>query len=293
MRNYQINKWILFPLVTLFFLLGVSCTRRDLDPLPDSNVKVVFDWKKLSAGESAPSKMKLLFYGSDGSVITRESNGGFFEGNLPAGTYSVLVFNEDYQKVTFSNMDGYSTAQAGLSTVPGTTGMLQPSFFYGTGTTSIAVSQFHETTVTLTPAALVKKVKVNFIVTGKTGYISSINGTLSGLSQLVQIAGGTLSNNSGTVSFKAEQQSGTGNYLSTITSWGCAPSSKNTLNMVLNFTDGGSQSSSVDISDALSGWSPAATVSIDIKLDISGDVRSGFTGIVKGWSYTTANTDVE
>lgn len=294
MGNVRIKKWMLLPCMFAFLLVAQGCSKRDLDPVPTTGgVKLTFDWSKLVTGESIPSKMRLYFFGSDGSVVTGESDGKEYTGQLPFGTYQVVACNEDGSNVSISGDTKYSDISAYSPTATKAASyMSQPSYFYGVGLPTITITATSISTSTITPVPLVEKGTILFNITGNVKNVSSISCSLSGLAQSVKIANGELVGTSGLISFSPTAVANTSEYQSAITFWGRAASSTNTLSFQLNFTDGTSQTLSKDISSALTNLSATVAVNVDVDIDITGNATLGFKGTIKDWTSNTVNIEV-
>jgi len=131
MKNSVISKLILLILLGVL-TLNTSCTRRDLElPSGEGTVNITFDWANLYPGEVMPSGMKIYFYGSNGSVITRDCSGSGYSGALPPDTYNVLVYNTGSSNVNYGSLDSYANASLSTPSATKNNYILQPSYAYG------------------------------------------------------------------------------------------------------------------------------------------------------------------
>ncbi len=99
-----------------------SCDYKDLcyDHTHEVTINVVYDWE--NAPEAFPDGMCIYFYNAeDGSFYDRwdfsatKASGTHVQGGqikLPAGTYSVITYNNDTEGVFFSGTDEFSTHTA-------------------------------------------------------------------------------------------------------------------------------------------------------------------------------------
>lgn len=294
MGTYRTHKIILLQLVVLYLLVGGSCTRRELDPLPtEGKVKLSFDWKKLLTGDASPAHMKLYFYGSDGSVISADCSGSGFEGTLPTGTYQVLAYNTDGSQIAFRNQDSYANTQAYVLPRTRADYIEQPFFFYGMAIPEFTVSPGQTSNAPVAPAPLCRKAVVQFAVTGRVEQVASMQCTLSGLAQFINVSSGQAVGQDGTITFTPQLLEGTSNYQATIGFFGALTTSTNTLTVEIGFTDGSSQTLELNVSEAMQHSDSSVVISANVDVDIRGDVQPGFTAVIKGWNYAEEGTDVE
>jgi hypothetical protein len=283
MKNSAISKLIQLILLGVF-TFTTSCTRRDLElPSGEGTVNIVFDWGNLYPGEVMPSGMKIYFYGSNGSVITRDCSGSGYSGTLPTDTYNVLVYNAGSSNVNYSILDNYSNALASVPSVTKSAYLSQPSYAYGVGLSGLTVSSDHSATATMKPLAFVKKADIKINFTGNVSAVSSCSCTVDGLADVVKIATGDIQSTTGAVSFVPAAI--TGGYESVISFFGRTPASSNNISIVLNFTGGGSQIVNVDISSGLAKLSSTVVaVDINLNIDVTGSVAAGFSATLKDWN---------
>lgn len=283
MKSSSISRLFLLILLGVF-TFTTSCTRRDLElPSGEGTVNIVFDWGYLYPGEVMPSGMKIYFYGSNGSVITRDCSGSGYSGTLPADTYNVLVYNAGSSNVNYSSLDNYSNALASVPSVTKSTYLSQPSYAYGVGLPGLAVSSDQTTTATMKPLSFVKKADIKINITGNASAVNSCNCTVDGLADVVKIATGDVQSTTGVVSFVPAAIPG--GFESVISFFGRTPASSNNISIVLNFTGGGSQTVNVDISSGLAKLSSTVVaVYINLTIDVTGSVAAGFSATLKDWN---------
>jgi hypothetical protein len=289
MKNSAINKLIQLILLGVF-TFTTSCTRRDLElPSGEGTVNITFDWANLYPGEVMPSGMKIYFYGSNGSVITRDCSGSSYSGTLPVDTYNVLVYNTGASNVNYNNLDSYANASASALSATKSNYISQPSYAYGVGLPGFKVSPYQTATTTMKPLPFIKKADIKIVFTGNMSAVSSCNCAIDGLADAVKIATGEVQGIASAVSFTPAVIPG--GYESAISFFGHTPAASNNISVVLNFTGGGSQTVNVDISSALSKLSPTViAVDINLTIDVTGSVAAGFSATLKDW--TVVNRDV-
>ncbi len=288
MKKNLRNKLILPVLLIAFIVAESSCTRRKLEsPSGMGTVNITFDWLHLSAGETIPPGMKLCFYNSNGSVITKDCSGTGFSGALPAGTYQVLAYNTDAGGVAYRNLDKYTEAQVYTPSYTKATYISQPLHVYGIGLGSLSVLSDEKVSKVMTPAAFVKKAVIELIVTGQRSAVASTRLTLDGIVQAVNIADGTFPGGAGSLSFVPDATA-TG-FESTVTFFGKDPATANLLTIVVYFTGGGSQIFNIDLTPKLTGVIPI-NMDITVNIAITGSVTGGFQATLSDWSVK--NRDV-
>lgn len=283
MKNSTINTLVLLVLLGVF-AFTTSCTRRELEtPSGEGDVNVVLDWSYLYPGDAMPLGMKLYFYGSNGTVITKDCSGSGYSGVLPADTYNVLVYNAGSSNLSFSSLDYYGTALASVPPISKAVYLLQPSYAYGIGSTGLRVLSNQKSKVTMKPLSFVKKAYLKISLTGNVSAVSSCNCTLNGLANTVKIATGDVQGTTGTIFFTPSAISG--GYGATLSLLGRTASAQNIVSVVLDFTGGGSQTVNVDISSALAKLtSTVVAVDVNLNIDVTGSVAAGFNATLKDWT---------
>lgn len=294
MGTDQINKILLMQLMLIWMLIAGSCTKRHLEELPaEGKVKLTFNWKKLLAGSSAPTKMKLYFYGNNGTVQSVDCGGTAFEGTLPTGTYQLLAYNTDGTQIQFKNQDSYANTQAYTPNLTRTTYINQPFFFYGTGVSELIVSSEQTDSLTIIPKPLSRLATMKFIIIGKVEHIESLQCVLSGLAQSIKIASGEAIGQDGTITFTPQSVPGTNDYQATIGFFGAIPPTINDLTVEINFADGSKGTMNLNISTALQHPDYSTIINTNVEIDIRGDIQTGFIAMIKDWNYTEENENVE
>ena len=121
MSDRDIYVWGLS--LSVFMLLATvvfsSCRKEETDPVVSvGNVRLAYNWDKLPAEIKSGEGMSLRFYGADGQVYDRQSDTVSFSGELPEGTYRVLLRNRPTPGIGFRGDDCYETAEAVLRGLP-------------------------------------------------------------------------------------------------------------------------------------------------------------------------------
>ncbi len=292
----RINHSVLYAVLGLaVLLLTGSCTRRELEyPALGGNLTITFDWKNLMSGESIPENMKICFYGSNGTIITKDCTGTTgFSGTLPAGTYQILAYNSDGNGTGYEGLEQYTTAEGTVSTetkaFPATravTYLIQPSHVYAVGLGSVTVSGSNgqSTHIVAAPVSLAKKVDIKIKVTGQTSALASFTGTIDGIVQKIFLSTGVVdAATTGLIDFTPLPASD--GYVATVSFFGKVPGGKNMLTLLCNYTGGGSETITQDISTALDNLSQSVVeIQLDITINITGTTPGNFQATLKDWS---------
>jgi hypothetical protein len=313
MRKRELHRAARYlPMLLIVLLVNGSCTKRDLEAKPtEGKVSITFNWKNLLSGESVPVGMRLYFYGSDGTTITKDCTGtAGFSGTLPNGTYQVLAYNTDANGVSYEGMDQYATATVvtsiqtksaantsssasskGLPATRSATYLVQPGHVYAVGLGTITVSGLKEQGISLTatPLTLVRRADIKIKLTGQTTAVASCTETIDGITQKVNLTTGAVdATTTGMISYAPSAV--TGGYESVVTFFGKAPSAKNILTVVCNFTGGGSQIIPTDITTALNDLSDTVVeIQLNITIDITGTTPGNFQATLKDWRVENRN----
>ena len=291
--KHLINQ-LLCPGVVAALILSMSCTRRDLEiPPTEGAVNISFDWQNLYSDEDLPSGMGLYFYRNDGVTETRNCTSGGYTGTLPNGTYQVLAHNTDATGVAYRNMDTYTGAQAYATSETKATYLLQPLHAYGIGLQgTLTITGESEASATITPVSFVRKAVLKIILTGEQSAVASCVATLNGVVETVNISTGELQEETGTIAFTPS--SNANGFESAVTFFGRVPGANNELTLIFNFTGGGSQTVTIDITAALENVNTAVIpIEVNANIEISGSVAGEFQATLKDWSYTDKSVTVK
>lgn len=254
-------------------MLLCGCCKRKLDRgILNGYVEIALDWSGTTA---APAGSEFWFYPQDGSQPLKfECRTDVFRGELPKGTYRMIVHNTDASEVSYRGMNGYSTAEvyANKKTEPeedrvkagSSTSIAEPRQVYGSG--QCAAGQtfkvgYRDTLYTaVSPVALTRTVSFRFDVTNMAN-IASVAGYLDGVAGSVYLSTGKRSyGQSCSTAFTATEVSGTGgtSYLTQIRVFGLSSQDEgkngnNTVCIRITRVDGTVHETLVDISDAIRG----------------------------------------
>lgn len=202
----------------LFFVSAAEtgCAKQDLDRRKNEGfVKIDLLWDG-----ATPKGSKFYFYPQDNVEAAVESpvecppEG--FRGNLPAGTYRIIVYNSDVKNVAMRYEDNYeraeiyvlpeSKAEAGVSGTRADECIAQPGDLMlaaaidGSDAGLLVVPYQQEVEVTAKPALRVKHLRFLFKV-DDAGQVSLSDGTLSGVSSSLNCASAACSSTSESVNF--------------------------------------------------------------------------------------------
>lgn len=191
------------PIDTLFLLLlgailSTGCVKRELEyHLAGDNVVIALDW----GNDPHPKTVRFLFYDQTGALFqehTGLSDG--FKGTLPAGTYRLVVHNEDAKQVDYRGTERYETAEIFALytdyTLPGFREreipfILEPLAVYGIGSCqefeTIKVHRDELTSATVKPERLTRQVEFHFVVSSHED-VRSLTGVLTGVAPGIFIA---------------------------------------------------------------------------------------------------------
>lgn len=192
-------------LMTLASLLLTGCEHKELcyDHVHNVAVDVVFDWT--NAPDARPAGMNLYFYPAEGGTPLRYGlpgrEGGRIE--IPDGTYHVVAVNNDSQTAQFRGTDAFETFEIytrdasvleglGLMTtsrapiVAGTEEQrvgLAPDLIYNGALKGQEIPySLQPQTITLQPDEAVCNYTFEIIHVENLKYVSSLSGSLSGMS---------------------------------------------------------------------------------------------------------------
>ena len=172
-----------------------GCVKRELEIRPDEGcVAIAVDW---SCSGTSVRSARYLFYNEAGSLV-KEVSGltDGFRGSLPTGTYRLVVHNTDGVHVGWRGCERYESAEVFARTTDSGTGsrpgdgvpcILEPREVFAAGccneSRTVEVRQLDTTRLSVTPAALVKRVAIRFSIETDAGEsVRSLRGILSGVS---------------------------------------------------------------------------------------------------------------
>jgi hypothetical protein len=284
-KSLSVTKYFLPGLMAAFLLFENSCTKRHLEDRPTTgDVNITFDWKNLRTGETNPAGTKLVFYGNKGTVLNGTGSGTSYSGTLPIDVYKVVVYNSDATGVSYRNLDKYDLAEIDASSYTKASYISQPGHVYGVGAEDISVQGNKTVSRTVVPACFVKSALLKINILTNRQAVTSCSATLSGLFQSVNIVSGAPRNGSGMVELSPLVSSN--GFESPLSFFAKDPAAPNIVSMTFNFTGGGSQTITVDITQYLSG-TISNNININVDVDITGISGGSFQATLKDWNVTT------
>lgn len=209
MRRDKIIRFIIAPV--LLVMLFAGCVKRDLEVLPsetDGYAQIALDW----GGQTHPKSAHFLLYNESGELV-KEATGvtESFKGSLAAGTYRIVVCNEDAVNVDHRGLDNYATAEVFVLTKSAQPALRsnraisliqEPRQVFGTGVfkefEQLVIESNKTTTATVVPKLLTHEVQFFFKVKG-SDEVRSLEGVVNGVCSGVFLATGaynTASNSS-------------------------------------------------------------------------------------------------
>lgn len=235
-------------------LLASGCVPSPMYTLVDSpqgKVALHFDWWQTTPGATQPERLMLRFYPSDGNrnfAVPASASG--FEGELPAGNYRMLAFQQTAEDMIIADSTDYTTACVYLQTHAATNEEVRTaSWHFGVSCDELVVKQGVTTTVNLPVMQHVAPVSVRIKGTGLE-YIRTLNGNLSSVASCVNLASGnTVTDRQSCCLFTFEEAESekTASFLLL----GTIPGAKNQLSILLTYTDGSSETLTHDMSAPL------------------------------------------
>lgn len=261
---------------------AAGCTRRDLTQRPEgAPVRIILDWKE----NRPPTATGFVFYNiAGGNPLYYSSDNRGFEGTLPAGTYSVEIFNTDASGVRAEYGLGHGTdffhALETTRAVPKIIGNVGNVF--GTGIDLLVVPKSHiGVEQTAVPTDYVRR--VDFTIDPRNvSNIDHITVSLSGIVYSVRIATGQQTHaETATVRESAIYDSGTLRYRAAVGVLGF--SGTNDVWVKVYYTDGVQEIASPkditqDIADA---GDEGININLELQLEKGGEI--GLTVEVAPW----------
>lgn len=291
-------------------ILLYGCCKRKLEhPDLTGHVEIALDW---SSAKTKPSGAELRFYPLDGSAPLKFAcEEDLFRGELPQGTYRVIVRNTDAMNVSYRDMEGYSSAAVFADPVTDTRGtaslrLSEPLQVYGTGKCgtdqSFEIKYGDTLRKTALPIALAHAVSFRFDVTNMAN-IASMTGTLDGIAAGAYLSTGAKSYDSrNSTPFVASVVPETGGTSYQAQIWVFGLSSRdegemgsNTAEIVITQQDGTTHQTQVDISDAIretadnNGGEIPLDIPVRIELTLVG---TQLTAMVSPWDDSGAGGGV-
>lgn len=308
-------------------VLASSCVKRELYVKPDEgHVLVNFDWQKVVAGEKAPEKMAVYFYGDNGTLKREVVESGQPVGiTLASGTYKVLTTNDTVAGVGFSNMENFDQATAyalsanSISKADGDaeSWIQQPGWVYSASIAELTVNKEDTMTRTFVPEPLVRKVDLQFKVAGDTEKVSKVTAALTGVAPSVQLVSHECAAKyASIVGFTAKKsETDPSTYSASVQVFGvnakdaAGAVAKNLVKLWVEFNNDENNSQTieketeVDLSSSTTpgpgetpgtpGTEPGGNLNINIELEVSATSEAGFQVVVKGWEVVSSGANVD
>ena len=209
----------------LALLAAGGCTRQSLDyRKAEGYVTVALQWEE----GYAPAGSRFYFYPeAGGEPLTYDCPPEGFRGQLPEGSYKMIVHNSDLRNVALRNEQRHETAE--LYVLPETEARSRPTrsecisqpdnIYLAAGFDQgekLDVSNRDTVEVSATPRSYVKRIRFRFEIKN-CGPIASLEGTLSGISSSMFCATGQCSQDAQSVNFAASPLGEGNDYTAEIT----------------------------------------------------------------------------
>lgn len=287
-------------------ILGMaSCVRRDLYVRPDEgSVMLDFNWQNVIEGEVAPDQMSIYFYGEKGSLTRGTTENGVCKAKLASGKYKVLAFNEGVEGVAFTNLEDFDKAYAYALPLYNKASsddqwIRQPGWLYSANIGELHVNKNDTIQRTLVPKALVQRIVLNIRLTGDYGAVTEVSAALKGVAPHVRLATGDCTDGYASVTQLAPKPLEDGGYTANVLVFGIldkqpdgTPAS-NSIELGLNFKNGGSQVIEEDISGSGPDQPTDIEINIDIDIEVSSTSTMGFVARVTKWEVTAGDVNVD
>lgn len=295
-------------------LLGAmlsGCVKHELEqrPVPPpagetGYAEIALDW----GGDERPQSARYLFYDQTGALANETT--GVTDGvkcALAAGTYRLVVHNEDARQVEYRGTENYQTAEVfaqhtnysdGHHPAEGVPCILEPQVVFGIG----ACNEFDElvieagktTRATVTPGELTRQLEFHFTVKGDRE-VKSLAGVLDGIVPGIFLGSGTSNTSTScAVEFQAEPETkaASGNYgtrlgVFNLLTTGQSPDGTNSVYVTLVLGDGQKLTTQVDLTPMLreiitdNGGEIPIEIPIEITLEIT---EIGLDSTVGEWT---------
>lgn len=294
-------------------LLASSCVKRELWVKPDEGtVMIDFDWRNVAQGQAIPQAMTVYLYGEDGTVKPEVIENGKFEGNLASGTYKVLSWNDTVDGVRFSGLEDFDKAYAYALPTSGITPkedgvteswIQQPGWLYSASITELVIKKEDTVRRTLVPEPLVRKLDLNFRVSGDVDKVTKVTAALTGVAPSVRLASHDCQDGYASIVGFTPKRSETdlSMYSGSVLVFGVNAKdatgavAKNLVKLWVEFNGDGNNSQTIqkDTEVDLGGGTAGGDIDIDIDVEVSATSEAGFQVTVKGWEVTSDGMNVD
>lgn len=290
----------------MIMLGATSCVKRDLYVRPDEGcVMLDFNWQNVIDGESAPEQMSVYFYGENGSLTRGTTENGMYKAKLASGKYKILAFNEGVEGVAYTSLEDFDKAYAYALPLYSNKGngddqwIRQPGWLYSANIGELDVNKNDTIQRTLMPKPLVQRIVLNIRLTGDYGAVTEVSAALKGVAPLVRLATGECTDGTASVTQLEPKPLEGGGYTANVLVFGIldkqpdgTPAS-NSVELGLNFNNGGSQVIEEDISGSAPGEPTDIEINIDIDIEVSATSAMGFVARVTKWEVTDGDVNVD
>lgn len=290
----------------LVMLGTASCVKRNLYVRPDEGCVVVdFNWQNVIEGEVAPEQMMVYFYGENGSLTRGTTENGIYKANLASGKYKILAFNEEVEGVGYTNLEDFDKAYAYALPMYNNKSdadnqwIRQPGWLYSANIGELVVDKNDTIQRTMAPKPLVQRIVLNIRLTGDYNAVTDVSAALKGVAPMVRLATGECTDGYASVTELAPKPLDNGAYTANVLVFGImdkqpdgTPAS-NSIELGLNFNNGGSQVIEEDISGSGPDQPTDIEINIDIDIEVSATSAMGFEARVTKWEVTTDGVNVD
>lgn len=296
-KKDQTTAWVVF-LAGALLLSSCVYHAPEEDWERNGKVRLQLDWQTKS---NYPSDMTYYFY-KEGVArpVVRRGDAQGYEGTLPAGSYSVVVSNTDYENVMLEMNNGYDQAVGKarqISALKSSSGVqvARPANLYGTGGPLPFVGGEAAVVEKLYPMSLVKTLELNVKVkAGEDIHSAGLSGRLTGVSTQVHIPSGKAQFGSPAfMTFDAELVKPEV-YTSSLDlfglSEGTAESDPVELYLTVKLKDGEEVTTFTDITQTVNdAFTAGVSAHIVLDLEVTYDEIAGATITTTGWKEGTGN----
>lgn len=297
-------------------VLASSCVKRELHVKPDEgHVKIDFDWKNVPQGQTPPQdNMTVYFYGTDGTLKREVVQNGLCETDLASGTYKVLSWNENVEGVDLKNWEDFDKAGAYALPAPPAPGkadadgdteswIQQPGWLYSASIAELTVNKEDTVVRTLVPEPLVRKLDLNFRISGDVDKVTKVSAALTGVAPSVRLASHECVDGYASIVGFTPKRSETdlSMYSGSVLVFGvnakdaAGAVAKNLVKLWVEFNGDGNNSQTIqkETEVNLGGGTGSGNINIEINVEVSATSEAGFQVTVKGWEVTSDGVSVD
>lgn len=275
MSDRDIYVWGLS--LSVFMLLATvvfsSCRKEETDPVVSvGNVRFAYNWGKLPAEIKSGEGMSLRFYGADGQVYDRQSDTVSFSGELPEGTYRVLLRNRPTPGIGFRGDDCYETAEAYLtadSRAAESAG--QPGWLFVASLARCEVSAARPVELSVVPRPMVHRIAFSLKITGRP--VEDVSACLLNVATTLNLSTGKpVASSGGEVVIPVERTGG--QFAGQVRIFGLLNDpavEKKNLKLTIRYADNTDKTIELDISDQLDDLHEGVGSDVEIEVNVDAD----------------------